>query len=686
MDAVTYFPITTSAWGTATIDESLRLDGDGDADVVIVGAGLAGMSAAYYLRTMVPDIEVALVESQYAGWGNAGRNFGNVPQLARNEIGRLENTYGERGTELIVDTQARLLEEFGTLVEEESIDCDFAHIDVLINAITENATSGLARLSKLHAKYGFPSTMLSPEEARDEIASVSYGAMSVGRNGAINPFQFSRGLRDAVLRAGARLFEGTTVEAIDEDDAGVTVSTSGGQIRARTAIITVNGFSYKCPSSWPTSFVTPMFTTALATVPLDQETLTALGWGRHRLTMDAGPMGTYYAIQLLPDRRCLIEGGMGRRIIAEEPPLEECERLYAELTTRFPVLRGVEIETAWGGPLAMTPTGTATVDWASEHTMLSMGWNGKGVLMATTSGRALEGPADRGLPAPHPRRRQGRQMMNHVPAYDFSGKKAIVTGAGKGIGREIARQLARAGASVVVSSRTIADLESLAQEIRDAGGHAVVHAADVSDTDAIRGLVDFAIRELDGLDILVNNAGGGSEAFGDFMSRTPEDFVKTFSLNVQAPVFAIQRAAEYMSTHGGGAVVNLASIDAISPAPGESFYGAAKACLVSFTQALAIELGQYDIRINAIAPAVIETDMVTAWIATDDLRADRSSFYPINRLGTVDDVAAAALFLCSDQAGWISGATLPITGGAQAASDAFRWVRNANPVPDAMRL
>jgi len=388
---MTHFPITTSAWGTAAIDDSLRLDGDHEADVVVIGAGLAGMSAAYYLRTMVPDVRVSLVEAQYAGWGNAGRNMGKVPQLARNEIGRLEKTYGENGTQLIVDTQAGLLEEFAALVDREHIDCGFTRVDVLINAITENTTSGLARLSALHAKYGFPSEMLSPEEARAEIASVSYGAMSAGRNGAINPFQFSRGLRDAVLRAGARLCEGTTVEAIDEDADGVTVVTSGGRIRARTAIIAVNGFRYKCPTSWPTSFVTSMFTTALATVPLDQATIDELSWGRHRLVMDAGPMGTYYAIQLLPDGRFMIEGGMGRRIVAEEPPLEDCERLYSELTSRFPVLRDVEIGTAWGGPLAMTPTGTATVDWASEHTILSMGWNGKGVLMATTSGRAVVG-------------------------------------------------------------------------------------------------------------------------------------------------------------------------------------------------------------------------------------------------------------------------------------------------------
>jgi len=276
--------------------------------------------------------------------------------------------------------------------------------------------------------------------------------------------------------------------------------------------------------------------------------------------------------------------------------------------------------------------------------------------------------------------------MNDTPKHDFSGKAAIVTGAGKGIGREIATQLARAGASVVVSSRTSADLDSLVGQIEAAGGRAVARVADLSDTETIRDLVDFGIRELGGLDILVNNAGGGSEAFGDFMSRTPEDFAKTFSLNVQSPVFAMQRAAEHMAANGGGAIVNLASIDALSPAPGESFYGAAKACLVSFTQTVAIELGQYGIRVNALAPAVIETDMVTSWIATADLRADRSSFYPINRLGSVTDVAAAALFLCSDDAGWISGATLPITGGAQAASDAFRWLRNANPVPDAMRL
>jgi NAD(P)-dependent dehydrogenase (short-subunit alcohol dehydrogenase family) len=188
-----------------------------------------------------------------------------------------------------------------------------------------------------------------------------------------------------------------------------------------------------------------------------------------------------------------------------------------------------------------------------------------------------------------------------------------------------------------------------------------------------------------GLDILVNNVGGWGEvpgSVGPLLDSTPEAFDSVFSLNVRAPLYTLLAAARLMIDQGaGGAVVNTASVDGLFPAPGEALYGAAKAALVSLTATLAYELGTHGIRVNAVAPALVETSMTEPWLATDADRQDRASLYPLGRLGVPADVAAAVLYLCSDEAGWVSGITVPVNGGQQATSDAFRWVRAHNPVP-----
>jgi NAD(P)-dependent dehydrogenase (short-subunit alcohol dehydrogenase family) len=274
--------------------------------------------------------------------------------------------------------------------------------------------------------------------------------------------------------------------------------------------------------------------------------------------------------------------------------------------------------------------------------------------------------------------------------FSFEGKRALVTGGGRGIGRAIALAFAQQGADVAIAARGRDELEHVAGEIRALGRKASVHLVDMGDTPKAVEMVDAAARSLGGLDVLVNNAGGITEmagSIGPLAGTTLEAFDAMYALNVRTPLFAAVAASKHMAEQGkGGAILNIVSIDAMFPAPTEGIYGSAKAALVNITKVLGYELGKDRIRVNAIAPGVIETRLTEAWLKTDEQKADRASFYPLGRVGVPDDIAGAAVYLCSDEAGWVSGNVLYVTGGQLATSDVFRWVRKHNPVPDSSRI
>ncbi|OLC21683.1 MAG: hypothetical protein AUH27_01135 [Chloroflexi bacterium 13_1_40CM_66_19] len=274
--------------------------------------------------------------------------------------------------------------------------------------------------------------------------------------------------------------------------------------------------------------------------------------------------------------------------------------------------------------------------------------------------------------------------------FSFDGKKALVTGGGRGIGRAIALAFARQGADVALAARGRAELEKVAEEIRALGRKAFIHVLDLANTDHAVNMVNAAADGLGSLDILVNNAGGITEvpgSIGPLADATLDAFDAMYALNVRTPLFAAVAACRVMSRQGtGGAILNIVSIDAVFPAPTEGIYGSAKAAVVNLTKVLAYEAGTDRIRVNAIAPGVIDTRLTEPWLRTDDQRADRASFYPLNRVGVPDDIAGAAVYLCSDEAAWVSGNVLYVTGGQLATSDVFRWVRAHNPVPDSSKI
>lgn len=240
----------------------------------------------------------------------------------------------------------------------------------------------------------------------------------------------------------------------------------------------------------------------------------------------------------------------------------------------------------------------------------------------------------------------------------FKGRTAIVTGASRGIGLAIAERLVADGARVVVTGRKEA---ALAEAVDALGGPEVALgvAGHADDTDHQAEVVERAIATFGSADVLVNNT-GINPTYGPLMEIDLAVARKIVDTNcVAAVAWAQQMHRQWLGEHGG-AIVNVASVAGLRPAPGIAFYGASKAMLIHLTQELAVELGP-DIRVNAVAPAVVKTRFATALY--EGREDEVAAAYPLKRLGVPDDIGSVVAFLLSDDAGWMTGQTLVVDGG-----------------------
>jgi len=265
--------------------------------------------------------------------------------------------------------------------------------------------------------------------------------------------------------------------------------------------------------------------------------------------------------------------------------------------------------------------------------------------------------------------------MDLPSLFSLKGRVALVTGGGRGIGAACTATLAQAGASVAVLDIDAASAEARARKIRASGGQALAVGCDVTDAMALERAIARVIEELGGLDVVVNNAGSAVRI--PAIDVPLEDWRKVIELNLTAVFSCARLAARHMLAHGGGAIVNIASIMGLSGGiyPNAS-YQASKGGVVNLTRALALEWAAQGVRVNAVAPGNIVTDMTSAVISSDPSNHDLAAkaiarMSPLGIAGLPEDIANAVLFLLSDEARYLTGHTLVVdagqtTGGAPA--------------------
>ncbi|WP_088344455.1 MULTISPECIES: glucose 1-dehydrogenase [Rhodomicrobium] len=245
-----------------------------------------------------------------------------------------------------------------------------------------------------------------------------------------------------------------------------------------------------------------------------------------------------------------------------------------------------------------------------------------------------------------------------TPSFRLDGRRALVTGAGRGIGLAVAAAFAEAGAHVTLCARSAAEIEAAAEAIRARGQRADTLACDVTDLEAFAAAIDRA----EPYDILFNNAGTNRPK--PFVDVPPADFDAIFNLNVRAAYFAAQAVVRKLIAAGKpGSIINVSSQMGHVGGPNRSLYCASKWAMEGFSRAMAIELGPHAIRVNTICPTFIETPMTRPYFEDEAFRRSVISKIKLGRLGTLEDLMGAAIFLASDASALMTGSSLMLDGG-----------------------
>jgi len=251
--------------------------------------------------------------------------------------------------------------------------------------------------------------------------------------------------------------------------------------------------------------------------------------------------------------------------------------------------------------------------------------------------------------------------------FSLEGKVALITGASRGIGRAIGLRLAQAGAKVVVSSRKLENVQTVADEIEAAGGEALPLQAHVGRPDEVQALVERTMETFGRIDVAINNAATNPH-FGPLLSADEGQWDKILDTNIKSVFRVCKAVAPHMKAQGSGKIINIASIAGLNPSPGMGIYGVSKAAVIMLTRVLATELGHANIQVNAIAPGVIKTRFSQLLWQTEQIAEPILASLPLGRFGEPEDVAGLALYLASPASDYVTGAVFSVDGGMNVAS------------------
>src|SRR5262245_6772867 len=252
--------------------------------------------------------------------------------------------------------------------------------------------------------------------------------------------------------------------------------------------------------------------------------------------------------------------------------------------------------------------------------------------------------------------------------FDLQGKTAVVTGAGSGIGAAIARLFARRGATIVAADRDAPAARQIVDGIASAGGAATAHQCDVADPASVDALFAALARANSSVDVLVNNA--GIAHVGTIEQTTPDDLDRLYRVNVAGVYLCARAAIPVMLRQGKGVILNMCSIAALVGLPDRFAYSMTKGAVLTMTRSIAVDYMKRGIRCNCICPARIHTPFVDGYLATNypgreaEMMRTLSEYQPIGRMGTPEEVATLALYLCSDESAFVTGQAYPLDGGA----------------------
>lgn len=252
--------------------------------------------------------------------------------------------------------------------------------------------------------------------------------------------------------------------------------------------------------------------------------------------------------------------------------------------------------------------------------------------------------------------------MSKTTIFDLDGKIAFVSGASRGIGAAIAQLLAQQGAHVIVSSRRIESCEEVVATITAAGGKATAMACHIGEMDQISAVFAQIREQFGRLDILVNNAAANPH-FGNILDTDLGAFQKTVDVNIRGYFFMSVEAGKLMREHGGGSIINVASVNGVSPGQLQGIYSVTKAAVISMTKAFAKDCASFGIRCNALLPGLTDTKFASALTSNETILKHALQIIPLKRVANPSEMAGAVLYLASDASSYTTGTTLTVDGG-----------------------